>query len=267
MHKEAGEVNRAGWNKFAYEAWIKGKGTPEQIAADLINNPWRKLEPFRPYVGQFEGKRVANLLGSYGNAAVAMALLGAEVTVVDISEANARFANELAQAAGVRIDYIVSDVMELSLENMAGSFDIVLMELGILHWMMDLKHFFSIVSALLKKGGRVFVRDFHPIKTKLLKWEVGKMVASRNYFDSDIHEGDVPYKIFLSEEEQAQLTKVRTRVWTLGEIITSMAGNGFVIQALHEESGPSQRWMFPQDAPSGIEDRMPAIYTIVADRT
>lgn len=29
---------------------------------------------------------------------------------------------------------------------------------------------------------------------------------------------------------------------------------------------PSQRWMFPQDAEAWIEDRMPAIYTIVADR-
>jgi hypothetical protein len=35
---------------------------------------------------------------------------------------------------------------------------------------------------------------------------------------------------------------------------------------LQEESGPIQRWVFPPDAPEGIDDRIPGIYTLVADR-
>jgi hypothetical protein len=52
----------------------------------------------------------------------------------------------------------------------------------------------------------------------------------------------------------------------MGQIVTALAEAGLVIRALQEESGPIQRWTFPSDAPQGIEDRIPAIYTLVADR-
>ncbi|MDO7485492.1 hypothetical protein Q5O89_05265 [Peribacillus frigoritolerans] len=47
-------------------------------------------------------------MGSNGVKAVALAILGAEVKVVDFSQENAMFANELASGANVSIEYIVS---------------------------------------------------------------------------------------------------------------------------------------------------------------
>lgn len=48
-------------------------------------------------------------MGSHGHKAVAMALLDANVVVVDVSQANARYGMELAAAAGVadRVRYAV----------------------------------------------------------------------------------------------------------------------------------------------------------------
>ena len=66
--------------------------------------------------------------------------LGSEVTVVDISASNAKYANELADAAGVSIQYVVSDVLNVQLSE---SFDIVLLELGVLHYFLDLKPLFQ----------------------------------------------------------------------------------------------------------------------------
>lgn len=264
---EVARKNQEGWNTLTYKAWVKGKGSPAEFAAKLMSDPWGKLQPYREHLGELEGKRVANLLGSNGRVAVALALLGADVTVVDISEENAQYGCELAQAAGVKIHYVVSDVMSIPSDQQIVDRDIVLMELGILHWIMDLKAFFAIVSRMVKPGGRLILRDFHPVKRGLLTWDGSQMVASRDYFDDSIQEGDAPpYAIFLSEDERQQLTKVYTRGWTMGEIITATAEAGFIIKILHEERGKIQRWVFPEEAPEGIEDRIPGIYTLVADK-
>jgi len=263
---EISKLNRDGWNQHAYEAWVHAHGTPEQLAKQLASDPWRKLAPFRSYLSDLKGVRVANLLGSHGKLAVSMALLGAEVTVVDISSDNAKYAKELAAAAGVHIEYLVMDVMEFPVEEYAGQFDLVMMELGILHWIMDLRRFFDIVAGMLKEGGRVILRDYHPFKQKVLHWKNGQMVASGNYFDDSILKGTVPYAKFLNEEERKDLTDIRTRGWTLGEIVTGIAGSGLFIRTFHEESGPIQRWVFPEDAPEGMESRLPGLYTMVAEK-
>lgn len=83
--EEVSRSNREGWNRKTYEAWVKGKGTPEQHASQLRQDPWKKLAPFRSHLGDVNGKRIANLLGSNGRVAVSLALLGADVTVIDIS--------------------------------------------------------------------------------------------------------------------------------------------------------------------------------------
>ncbi len=101
----------------------------------------REVDHYLPYIQSPKGKRIINLLGSKGNKAVALALLGADVTVVDISASNAKYANELAEAADVSIEYVVSDVLHVQLSQ---SFDIVLLELGVLHY------FFRFKTALSK---------------------------------------------------------------------------------------------------------------------
>src|SRR5436853_366603 len=83
-----------------------------------------RLGAVRRYLGVIAGHRIINLLGSYGGKAVALAALGADVTVVDIAAENARYALELAQAAGVTIRYIVSDVLALPAAERSGDYDL-----------------------------------------------------------------------------------------------------------------------------------------------
>jgi SAM-dependent methyltransferase len=259
-------INKDAWSRKTYEAWLKGNGTPRELAERLRRNPQKKSAPFQAWLGDVRGKRIANLLGSNGKMAVSLALLGADVTVVDISPENARYALELAEAAEVNLRYVVSDVMNIPEDERPADCDFVVMELGILHWIPDLNRFFQLVFGMLREGGRVILRDFHPVHRKLLRWEDGRMTASGNYFDDSCHLGAVPYAHLLSESEQSELTVAVTRGWTMGEIVTAIAQSGLVIRALHEESGPIQRWVFPPEAPDSIADRLPGIYTIVADR-
>ncbi|AFC31493.1 SAM-dependent methyltransferase [Paenibacillus mucilaginosus 3016] len=258
--------NREGWSKHAYRAWVRGKGSPQAMARELQADPWRKLAPLRSVLGDPGGCRVANLLGSNGKAAVSLSLLGADVTVVDLSPDNARYALELAEAAGVRIRYVVADVMNLPEGEAPRDCDLVIMELGILHWFADLKRFFQVAAAMLKPGGRLIVRDFHPVHRQLLRWKDGGMTADGDYFDESLRAGAVPYAVFLTEAERAEVPEVYTRGWTMGDIVTAAAEVGLIIRSLKEEKGPAQRWVFPAEAPAGIEERVPGIYTLAADR-
>lgn len=256
-------ANKKGWSAAAYEAWTNRYGTPQEYAKKLMQNPAREVAYYLPYIQNLQGKRIINLLGSKGNKAVAFALLGADVTVVDISESNAKYATELADAAGVSIEYIVSDVLEITPSQ---SFDVVLLELGVLHYFLDLKPLFQLISGLLKNGGTFILRDYHPLYTKLLATDDPKFKANGDYFFEEIIEDTVAYSSLLDKTKQETLPKTLIRRWTLGEIITEVAGANLHIEKFTEEHGPHQRWVFPSSAPDRIEERIPGLYTLIATK-
>eukprot|EP00877_Chromochloris_zofingiensis_P013809 jgi/Chrzof1/8682/Cz03g20110.t1 len=105
-----------------------------------------------------------NLMGSHGSKAVALALLGATVTVADVSPGNQRYAQELAAAAGVGITYIIADVLHIP-DELEGTFDYVVLELGVLHYFIDLAPLMSVIHQLLVPGGALVLREFHPVST------------------------------------------------------------------------------------------------------
>ena len=259
--KQLSTINEKSWNTAAYEAWTNRHGAPEDYAKKIMEDPTREVAHYLPYIQSPKGKRIINLLGSKGNKGVALALLGSDVTVVDISASNAKYANELADAAGVSIQYVVSDVLNVQLSE---SFDIVLLELGVLHYFLDLKPLFQKIATLLKRDGMLILRDYHPVYTKLLGVDHPSFQANGNYFDEELIEDDVAYSILLTEAQKESLPKTTIRRWTLGEIITTLAEERFKIEKLVEEHGSHQRWVFPSTAPEGIEERIPGLYTIIA---
>lgn len=248
MQKEMSSVNRISWNKDRYQIWLNRFGSVEQEAKRILNDPRKRLKILADYLGEVKDKRVINLLGSNGTKAISLALMGAkEVKVVDIADENARFGYDLASACNVEIDYIVTDVMELVPEEI-GVFDIVFIEMGVLHYIYDIEKLFLIANRLLCTGGKFVLREYHPVIWKLLKPENGQYVASGNYFEQSI-DGE----------------EMKTRRWTLGEVVTSIVKAGLTVNALHEESGDIQRWIF-KDMPEGTEDRIPGIYAVIASK-
>jgi ubiquinone/menaquinone biosynthesis C-methylase UbiE len=235
---EMSAINQAAWNTGAYEAWVVENCTPFDLAGRL--EPEKVLKRVIKHLGDLNGKKVANPIGSRGKAGVAMALLGADVTIFDLSESSKRYALELASAANVKLEYVVTDFMTLETRNY--DFDLVLMELGILHWFIDLNALAKQMHATMKTGGRFVINDFHPIASKLLSKTETQTLADRDYFDSSLQSGKVPYQNLIETETPDCLT----RRWTLGEIVTAFAQNGFQILTLEETSG----WNFDANVPS-----------------
>ncbi|MEB6547618.1 class I SAM-dependent methyltransferase [Heyndrickxia sporothermodurans] len=229
------EQNEAAWNQNNYAALLNRYGAPEEIANKIIENPKWRLHPFYKYLDPLANKKVLHLLGSNGIKGVAMSLLGADVTVVDFSKENEMFALELSEAAGTNLSYVVSDVLSLPNEQFHDQFDIVLMELGVLHYFINLNELMQKIYQLLRKNGRFVLHEFHPISTKLITSTGKKHKVTGNYFDPSIEKNHVAFTKHMPEDEKANLQHVLQRKWTLGEIITSAGSSQLVIETLEEE--------------------------------
>lgn len=226
--------NKNAWEKEHVNAWVERFGTPQDYAKKIAKDPLNILGPLAEQLGDVEGKKILNVMGSNGNKAVALSLLGANVTVVDFSQSNKAYAVRLAEEAKVSITYVLDDVLKMTRD---ASFDIAFAEMGILHYFTDLNPFFTMLYQVIKTDGIAIVRDFHPVSTKLIvsrgsTAKVRKHKVEGDYFDTALTEKIVSYGKYLEDETPE---KVYLRNWTLGEIVTAAAQSGFRIEALIEE--------------------------------
>ena len=220
QHKEA-------WEFDAYNFWVRQAGTPEERAREDRENPVKMLRKYAGYFDRFEGVKIANICGSCGKKAIPLALLGADVTVFDLSEDNRRYAMETAKAAGVSLNYEVCDILEIDLAKYAESFDVVFMEGGILAYFHNLDEFMKMMHALLKPGGKMICSDFHPFIKIMdaLKLETPVM----SYFSTDVFEGEMAHARFYDEETRKRFPKCLYRRFTISEILNSILQNGFTL--------------------------------------
>ncbi|MCO7125743.1 class I SAM-dependent methyltransferase [Sporolactobacillus shoreicorticis] len=236
QNTDAGQNGHA-WNNEAYQAWINRFGKPEQAAAKIKENPAAKLGALAPYLKEIQGEKIINLLGSHGSKALALALMGAQVTVVDISSENAAYAKNVADALHVTLNYVISDVLQLPVDQHKEKYDKVFMELGILHYFIDLEPLAELVFSILKPGGQFLIQEFHPVSTKLVTTRGKRQIVFGNYFDQSLHARQVAFSKHLSHGEKRNGEKARTvflREWTLGEIVTAFAQAGLIVQRLDE---------------------------------
>ena len=157
MRKQA-QINKSAWEYRAYEHW-NNQATASEKAAYIKSDPKARLRYHQKYFENINGLRIANPCGSNGRIAVPLALLGADVTVFDISDENKRYALELAKEAGTNIQYIVGDFCEVDKAQYGDCFDIVYAEGGILHYFSNLKDFIRLLYEITKQKGKLILRD------------------------------------------------------------------------------------------------------------
>lgn len=243
--------NKKAWEYNAYDFWLREVGAPADRAKSILNNPLGALKKYAKYFDEYKGVKIANICGSCGKKAVPLAVLGAEVTVFDISEDNKKYAMELAEAVKVQIDYEVCDVLKIDLMKFGGCFDVVFMEGGILHYFHDINEFMKIMYALLKPNGKMICSDFHPF-TKIsdaLSFEQPTM----SYFSTEVFEAEMAHARFYEDEIRQQMPKCSYRKYNLSEIINCVIDNNFVIRRFDEH-------------PSWVDDRVPGEFTVIADK-
>lgn len=169
----------------------------------------------------------------------------------DISEANKKYALQLADAVDVTIHYEVCDVLEIDLDKYAGCFDVVFMEGGLLHYFHNISDFMQIMYSLLKHDGYMICSDFHPFTKICDVLEFQQPV--RGYFSTEIFEGEMPHARFYDEETRKHFPKCSMRKYTISEIINAVIASKFVVNRFDEHPA----WTNPD---------LPGEFTIIASK-
>jgi SAM-dependent methyltransferase len=188
-----------------------------------------------PLLGDVRGLRGVHLQCHIGTDTVSLARLGASMTGLDFSGPAVAAATELAAATGADATFVQSDVYAAADVLPAGSFDLVYTGVGALNWLPDIRGWARVVAALLRPGGRLFVRDGHPMLYTLEdRRDDGLLSVAFPYFEQA--EPQVWDQGGTYVETDAVFTHNVTHEWShgIGEIVTALLDAGMALTGLVE---------------------------------
>lgn len=142
----------------------------------------------RPLLGDISGLKCAHLQCHIGTDTLSLARLGAiSVTGLDFSSASLNEARKLAAATkgtgGERLAFVEASVYD-SLDVLEpGTFDLVFTGIGALCWIPSVEKWAAVISGLLKPGGRLFIREGHPVLWSLDDENERELVIKGPYFE------------------------------------------------------------------------------------
>lgn len=266
-------VNRANWDErapahaasadYGYESFLADPGYLSGV-----------VEFDRPLLGDLSGLRGVHLQCHIGTDTLSLSRLGARMSGLDLSPVSLEIARRLAAETGADIDYHESDVYGAVDVFGAGAFDLVYTGIGALCWLPDISRWGKVIGELLRPGGRLFVRDGHPMLMTLD--ETGQPPTLRYpYFEH-------AEPLVLEDEGTYVDTDVAfrhntTHSWShgLGETVTALLDAGLTLTRLVEHDSvpwnalpgemtldePSGEWRLTKDP-----RRLAASFTIEATK-
>jgi len=194
----------------------------------------------RPRLGDLEGLDVVHLQCHIGTDTLSLSRLGAHsVAGLDFSGPALEAAALLARQCGASIDYVESDLYGAVEALGAGRFDLVYTGIGALCWLPDIRRWARTVATLLRPGGRLFMREGHPMLWALSDPRPdGLLVVEYPYFETDgVHLSEL-YSYVEHDEPLASPDFVHFN-HGLGQVITALMDAGMALTAIEEhDSAP-----------------------------
>lgn len=231
---EASSTNRAMWDERA----PAHAASPDYAVERFVTDPAFLSDVVRfdlPRLGDVSGLRGVHLQCHSGTDTVSLARLGARMTGLDFSGPAVEQARALAERTGAAADFVQSDVYAAVEVLGAGGFDLVFTGVGALCWLPDIRRWAAVVGALLRPGGRLFMREGHPMLWSLDDSpDDGRLVVRYPY--SERVEPDAAEEEGTYVETDATFTANLSYFWNhgLGEIVTALLDEGFELTMLEE---------------------------------
>ncbi|WP_374948034.1 class I SAM-dependent methyltransferase [Agreia sp.] len=269
------ETNRQNWNDRASAHAVRtGSGYQVQRYIDdpqLISGVVRFD---RDRLGPVDGLRTVHLQCHIGTDTLSLARLGARVTGLDFSPVALAEARALVAETGDPVDFVESDVYSALSVLEEASFDLVYTGIGALCWLPSVQRWASVVAALLKPGGRLFIREGHPILWTMDERMTDDLHLRFPYFEQAEPQEWDDESSYVNTDRRIAATKTYEWNHGIGEIVTALLVAGLRLTMLVEHDSvpwralPGQMLLRPDgefafDALAGVA---PLSYTIQAVR-
>ncbi len=265
------DLNRANWDDrapahaaspdYAFERFIADPGYLSEVVTFDV-----------PMLGDVRGMRGVHLQCHIGTDTISLARLGAAMTGLDFSGAAVIEARRLSAAAGNPVEFVESDVYGALDVLPAAGFDLVYTGVGALCWLPDIRRWAGVVAGLLRQGGRLFIREGHPMMWSIDEARSDALVVDYPYFEREEPMVDEDPGTYVATD--TRFTQNVTHSWNhgLGEIVTALLDAGMELTGLvehdsvpwealpgHMERGALREWRLI-DRPW----RLPTTYTLQA---
>ncbi len=209
--------------------------------------------------GDIRGSRLCHLQCATGEDTLSWANKGAIAAGIDISPRQIKLAKKKAEAAGMSVRFITSDIYSLPQALFDESFDIVFTGGGSVVWLPDLKRWAQTIARLLKPSGRLILDEEHPL-AGCIEIEGGNIKIVDDYFGRK-PSASTGWFHFSGAENAVE--KKYEFSWPLGDIVTSLARAGLRIEML-EETPSKAEWRFGDELREVA--RLPGNYLLVATK-
>jgi SAM-dependent methyltransferase len=225
--------------------------SPDYHVDELISDDGFLSEVIRfdlPRLGDVAGLDAVHLQCHIGTDTVSLAKLGARMTGLDFSAAALAQARRLAERAGLEVRFVESELYAAPAA-LGATYDLVYTGVGALNWLPDIAAWADVVSALLRPGGRLHLREGHPMLWTLADPRPdGLLVVEYPYFERTEPEMfDEPGTYVRTDHE---FVHNRTYEWNhgLGEVVSALLAAGLRVTMLEEHDS------VPWDALPGMMD-------------
>jgi SAM-dependent methyltransferase len=215
-------VNRASWDERA----PAHAASPDYAVKRFIEDPAFLSGVVRfdlPRLGDIRGVRGVHLQCHIGTDTISLARLGACMTGVDLSPSSLEQARLLSERAGPHVDFVEAELYEAVAVLGSEVFDFVFTGVGSLCWLPSVGRWAEIVAGLLVPGGRLFLREGHPMLWSLEDQRPdGLLVVDHPYFEREepmVFDDPGTYV-----ETESTFAHNLTHEWNhgLGEIVTAL---------------------------------------------
>jgi SAM-dependent methyltransferase len=251
-------VNRANWDERA----PAHAASPGYAVERLIADPEflsHVVQFDLPRLGDVAGLRGVHLQCHIGTDTVSLTRLGARMTGVDFSPVSLTQARHIASETAADIEFVECDVYSVPDHLPQEAFDFVYTGIGALCWLPDVRRWAAVVAGLLRPGGRLFLREGHPMLWSLDERR-DELVIDFAYAERTeplIWDDNSTYV-----ETASTFVHTRTHSWNhgLGEVITALLDAGMELTQLVEHDS------VPWEALPGKMERVDLNEWRLADR-
>jgi SAM-dependent methyltransferase len=265
------DANMAFWNKR-----VPAHAASPDYGVDRFRDDPRHLSDVVrfdvPRLGDVSGVRGVHLQCHIGTDTVSLARLGATMTGLDLSAPALDVARGLARDLGVDASFVESHTFDALDVLEPGSFDLVYTGIGAINWLPSIRRWAAVVAGLLRPGGRMFMREGHPMLWTLADARPdGVLAVEYPYFETaGIVFGDVG--TYVETDQMLGFDWTVEFNHGLGEIMTALIDEGMTITAFEEHD--SVPWVAIDDQMEPIgggeyrltdrPERLPHSYTLQA---
>jgi 2-polyprenyl-3-methyl-5-hydroxy-6-metoxy-1,4-benzoquinol methylase len=226
----------ANYNIERWQALAQAHAVFTRAYLDLDKDSAREYLDPQGRLGDVAGKDVLCLAGGGGQQSVAFALLGANVTVVDISEAQLHRDQEAAAHYNLKLNLFQGDMRDLSRFG-EDSYDIVWQPYS-LNFVPDARVVFHEVARVLRVEGMYYFNCANPFVIGLggKDWNRDGYALKLPYVDgAEITHEDESW-IYRGEAPHEPIKKPKEYRHTLGTLLNGLIERGFLILNVSEQN-------------------------------